>query len=179
MRISKVRLPVKAGTRTIAATFLKDTRAPGRRHRSTPRRRRADLFRRRGQHLGRGPLQSARAGRDRQPREDLHLPARPGLPKKWPARKRSSRRSRAAPIAARSTADDMPQLLALYKAGARGGRVRGGHPVRAAEDPGVAGIPVPCGARSAGCRAGQRLSRQRHRAGVAPVVLPLEQHSRR
>ena len=58
-------------------------------------------------------------------------------------------------------------------------RLRVGRETGVAEDPGVARIHLPRGVRSGGRGCRQRSPGQRRRAGVAPVLLPVEQHSRR
>ena len=58
----KIRVPVKAGTRELAATFLKDTLIKEGIIEQGPGRRRADVLRRRGQHYGCRSVQCARAG---------------------------------------------------------------------------------------------------------------------
>ena len=65
----------------------------------------------------------------------------------------------------------------------RSGRERAGFRLRhregAARHAGFARFPVPHRARPAGQRARQRVPHQRFRTGVAALVLPVEQHSRR
>ena len=71
----KVRLPVKAGTHEIAATFLKDTvLTEGIIDRIRDDQVQA-YFEGVGSDHGRRPVQCARAGRDAEPREDFHLPS--------------------------------------------------------------------------------------------------------
>ena len=95
----KVRVPVKAGTRTLVATFLKDTRDAGRHSAEKPR---DGLLRRRRQHLGCRPVQCARAGRNAEPRAGFSSAIRPRAPRSRLAPKRSSPTSRTAPIGGRS-----------------------------------------------------------------------------
>ena len=67
----KVRVPVKAGTRTLVATFVKDTvKTEG-----IPPNSRSEFFRRRRQHFGRRALRCAGAGRHGEPRQDFRLPS--------------------------------------------------------------------------------------------------------
>ena len=94
-------------------------------------------------------------------------------------RGRSSRRWRGAPIAGRSTDADVTPLLAFYQTGRAQGRLRRRHPAGAAAHPVRSRVRVPRRARPAAAGAAAGVSHQRPRAGVAAVVLPLEQHSRR
>ncbi len=77
------------------------------------------------------------------------------------------------------TEQDLDDAARLLPSGTGRGRIRGGHPARAAADPGVAKLPVPHRTRAGERRAGLGLSPQRHRSGVAALVLPVEQHSGR
>ena len=119
-------MPVKAGTHTIAATFLKDTVVPegilfkhALRRRSSPTSKAWAAFRLpaptmcKGRAIRRAAKRFSSAIRRRPPRNRL-------------ARKRSSPTSRTAPIGGRLTADDLPQLLALYKQGAETGGFESG-----------------------------------------------------
>ena len=62
---------------------------------------------------------------------------------------------------------------------AQGGTFDRRHRRRADLPAGQSAVPVSSRAGSRQCRARHRVSRQRPRAGVAPLVLPLEQHSGR
>ena len=77
------------------------------------------------------------------------------------------------------TADDLPQLMTLYRQGAQNGGFEVGRQTGDAEDTRVAGLHLPCGSRSAKRAGRHRLHDQRHRACFAPVVLLVEQHSGR
>ena len=93
-------------------------------------------------------------------RRILSTLAAPGLP---PAR---HRRRRAEPAA-------------VLHGGPGGRRVRSRHSARARAAAGQPAVPVPHRARPGQRRAWDVASGQRSRTGVAPVVLSLEQHSRR
>ena len=172
----KVRVPVKAGTRTLVATFLKDTVVP---EGIPARRARRAFLRRRRQHFGRRPVRCARTGRHSEPRQDFRLPSRRRPPRSRLAPKRSSPISRTAPIGGRLPPTICRHSLALYRKAPRADGFEAGVQIGAAEDSGVARIHFPHGVRSAGCGARERLPDQRCRARIAPVLLPVEQHSRR
>ena len=123
MRISRSACPVKAGTRTLVATFLKDTVSAGR-HSAEPAR--GGLLRRRRQHFGCRPLRCARAGR--------HARAASGFSsaiRRRPPRKQACAEKIIANLAHRAyrrpiAADDLPPLLALYRQGAASGGFEAG-----------------------------------------------------
>ena len=69
--------------------------------------------------------------------------------------------------------------MAFYRQGRDDGRLRGGSSARARAHPGGAGLPLPHRGAAGGIRAWDGLLDQRSGTGVAPVVLPLEQHPRR
>ena len=100
-------------------------------------------------------------------------------PKRPRARGRFSRRWRAARTGGRSPTSDLRDLMPFYDARARGRRLRPRHPEGARAAPGQPAVPVPHRARAGERRARHGVSHQRPRARLAPVVLPLEQHSRR
>ena len=176
MRISRSALPVKAGTRTLVATFLKDTVVPEgilRRARETA------FFEGVGSISVAGPYNVQGPGDDAEPRPDFPLPSGRARRGAGLAPKRSSPTSRTAPIGGRSTADDLPPLLALYRQGAESGGFEAG--VRLALQKILVSPEFifrmefdPPNAAP-----GQRPPDQRRRACIAPVLLPVEQHSRR
>ena len=90
-----------------------------------------------------------------------------------------SPRSRGAPIGGRSPTADLTPLLAFYRDGRTEGHVRDRHPARAAAPAGEPDVRLPRRGRSGGDRGRDAVPRQRRRAGVAAVVLPLEQHAGR
>ena len=148
------------------------------------------------EHAGRDPglpvLSARRPGHDRravrregrerhaEPPQDLHLPPDERRARKTPARARSSRRSRKRAFRRPATAADVDVLMEFYQAGrSEGGtlrrRHRGGaaaHARRSASSSIAASPSRPTLA------AGKTYRDQRPGAGVAAVVLPLEQHSR-
>ena len=80
------------------------------------------------------------------------------------------------------TERDLQMLLTFYQGGPRSrrsGELRSGHSAVAREDPGRPGVPLPHRARSGERRTRHRVSNQRSRARLAPLVFPVEQHSRR
>ena len=88
-------------------------------------------------------------------------------------------RSCVAPIAGRSTDDDLKVPMKFYRSGPKNGRFRSWHRKGPVFDSGESAVPVSHRARSARRRAEHGLSHQRSGTGLAAVVLPLEQHSRR
>ena len=70
------------------------------------------------------------------------------------------------------TAEDVNPLMAFYKAGSRDGRLRGRRARCAQRDPGEPAFPLSRGIRS---RTGGDSHAERSGAGVASVVLPVEQ----
>ena len=74
---------------------------------------------------------------------------------------------------------DMAPLHGVLRRGAQGGQLRSRHRDGAAPAAGGSRVRVPVRARSGQHRRRRRVSDQRPRAGLAAVVLPLEQHSRR
>ena len=97
---------------------------------------------------------------------------------KPPARRRSCRPWRAARIAGRHRRRPRGAAAVLQR-GARRRRLRRRHRDGAARDARQHRVPVPHRAGSQGRCPAVALSRQRCRAGLPPVVLPVEQHSRR
>ena len=76
---------------------------------------------------------------------------------------------------------EVSTLLDFYRAGRAERRLRPGHPARASPHPVGAGVPVsrrarPVRLRSGRARGGSGVPDQRPRPGVTAVVLPLEQH---
>ena len=139
------------------------------------------------------PAQRDRAGRHAQPPADLRVPAGQRRRRKRRAPSASSRSWRDAPIAARASEDDVETLLAFYTEGRS--KAAASTPASSSRSAGCWSIRTSCSAskpiapaasargqaRTAATRSrgARRLSHQRSRAGVAAVVLPLEQHSRR
>ena len=102
----EVRVPVKAGPRVVGVTFVRKTvRARRRRARAVPRaarRRRHRVRSRRWRSVTiTGPFDADRRRRHAEPPAHLRVPAGRTARPKRPARGRSSRRSRAAPIGVR------------------------------------------------------------------------------
>ena len=77
------------------------------------------------------------------------------------------------------TDDDLQTPLARYRDGATAGRLRVGRRAGAPQHPGQPELPVPLRESAGDGRAEHAVSHQRSGAGVAAVVLPVEQHSRR
>ncbi len=154
----KVRLSVKAGTRELAATFLKDTRLKE----GVIDRIRDDAVQTYFEGVNSitvaGPFKVQGPG-ETATRDKIFICQPTG-----PADEMACAEKILSNLAHRAyrrpiTADDMPQLLALYKAGAEAeeGDFEFGHSAGVAEDTGVARIPLPCGDRSAGCSSRDRL----------------------
>ena len=122
-----------------------------------------------------------RAPATRRAAADLHLPAGDARAKKMRARARSSRRSPSARSAGRSTAADLKVLMPFYQAGrGEGGTLRRRHRGGAAAHPRRSrSSSIAASASRPALAAGRTLSPERPRAGVAPLVLPVEQHPRR
>ena len=74
---------------------------------------------------------------------------------------------------------DLDELMRLYTVGSRDERFRRGHRARAGRAPGLGVVSLPCRARSGGRGSGGGVSGERPRAGLACVVLPLEELARR
>ena len=130
----KVRLPVKAGTRTLVATFLKDTVVP---EGIVLRNRETAFFEGIGSISVGGPYNVQGPGATSS-RDKIFL-CHPAMP----AEEQACAEKIIANLAHRAyrrpaTADDLQQLLALYRARRAEQRVRGGHAAGAAEDSGVA-----------------------------------------
>ena len=127
------------------------------------------------------PVQPDRPWRHAEPPADLHLSTR----RREAVRQRRRAHARdddpddaGAPRlpAAGDRATTSTPLMALYEAGREEGHVRRRHRAGAAADPGEPEVPVP---RRDAARAAGRRARQRPRAGLAPVVLPVELDPRR
>ena len=73
-----------------------------------------------------GPFNPTGPGRHAEPPPDLHLPPGDARPRRSRARAASSRRWRAAPIAARITADDLERLMEFYATGRKAGNFERG-----------------------------------------------------
>ena len=124
-----------------------------------------------------GPFNSDRPGRHAEPPRDLHLPSGDAGPGRAvrphdPVDPRPPRLSRHADAGGRQRADGPLPGMAPRR------QLRLGHRVRPAAHPLRTQVPGPDRA-SAGVAAGHRLPRDRPRAGLAPVVLPVEQPARR
>ena len=72
--------------------------------------------------------------------------------------------------------DDVRTLIEFYQTRPQGRQLRCRHSVRARAHPGRSRLPVPHRARSGGRQGRRAVPAQRSRAGLAAVVLPLEQH---
>ena len=126
-----------------------------------------------------GPFAATGPGRHAEPAPDLHLPARPSRAGGAGVRAADPRpRWRAAPTASRSATRRLaPMLRVLRRRRARSGSFEAGIQRGAAAHPGQPAVPVPRRARSGGARCRRSaVPHQRRRAGVAAVVLPVEQH---
>ena len=127
-------------------------------------------------------VQRQRAERHAEPRSHLRVHASRGRDARGAGGLRedgSSARWRGAPIAGRSTAEDVDELFAYYQDGAKDGGFEGG--VRSAVT-GVLASPffLYRGERvPKGLKPGATYTISDRRAGVEPVVLPLEHDSRR
>ena len=153
-RIWSVRVPVKAGSATVGVTFLQ---RPSVAERGSAAAVSAQLRRRsatstaasRTSRASRLPDRSMQAVGETPSRARIFI-CRPDARsrKRARARGRSSRRWRGARIAARSPTRISQPLLAFYEEGAADGRLRGGHPARAAAAARRARVPVPHRARS-------------------------------
>ena len=125
----KTRVAVKAGPHDVGVTFVRRNRAesdePLQQHE-----RNHDLQDMNGLPLIdyvslTGPFDATGPGDDAEPRAHLHLHARPKRGRqKRPARGRILAAWRAAPIAGRSTADDLAPILEQYTAGRDEGHLR-------------------------------------------------------
>ena len=179
------RVPVKAGPHAIGVAFLEKHAAQNPLRLQPFLRSSTDTLDITGQpHIDTftvtGPFNADRPGRHAEPPPDLHLPSGDGAPRKSRARAGSSRRWRAARTAAgdrRRTSQRAAGVLRSRAAAtatssaASSWRCSASSPARSS-----------CSASSAirrACAPGTVVSRQRPRAGVAAVVLPVEQHSRR
>ena len=176
MRISKSALPVKAGTRNTRRN-VREGYGDGRKAFSQDRAKRA-FFEGVGSITVAGPYNVQGPG-DTQAATGFSSAIRAA-----PAEEQACAEKIISNLAHRAyrrpvTADDLPQLLALYRQGADERRLRGGRKIGVAEDSGVARIHFPHGVRSAERGGRERLPDQRRRACIAPVLLPVEQHSRR
>ena len=139
----EVRVPVKAGTREVGVSFVRNhwepegvlqppqrgfARTTNELYHGNPARRERSL-------IG-GPYQRGRRRRHAEPPQGLRLPAAAARPKR-PARSRFSRRSRAAPTAGRSTDEDVADAARLLQGRPRRGRLRSRHPAGSRTDPGA------------------------------------------
>ena len=185
-----VRVPIKAGVHEIRATFLMKTNAvsEGFRRpflkpyigRGTDRQPRNARRRGAARDRDHGPAQSRRRRRLAELSARLRLPPGEGPPRKTACAKtilsKLARRAYRRPV----TDEDIDGAARLLQRGPRRRRLRRRHRAGAAAHPRQPVVPVPHRVRSArGCARRRRLSHQRSRAGLAPVVLPVEQHPRR
>ena len=171
--------PVKAGPHTVAAAFLKRSGLP---------------------ETARQPFKADYNGRSLAAIFSVSVagPYNPGAPGRTPSRQRIFVCQPSKPSAElgcaktiierlarrayrRQLADaDREKLLKYYREGrAEGGTFEQGIEMAAPGDSGEPGFPVPHRARSRPSSPAAGVSAQRCRAGVASLVLPLEQHSRR
>ena len=174
----KVRLPVKAGTRELAATFLKDTLI----QEGIIDKVRDDDVRTYFEGVGSitvaGPYNVQGPGAT--PSRDKIFICHPA------ARAEEQACAEKDPLQPRPPRLSAAGYCRRYAATARAlparrpeRRLRVGREIGVAEDSGVARVHFPCGVRSAGRGSRERPPDQRRRACVAPVLLPVEQHSRR
>ena len=128
-----------------------------------------------------GALGTTRPWQHAEPERNLRLSARALVRGRRRAPRRFSRTLARRAYRRPVTDADVRRLLAFYHEGRPQGGLRGGHRVGAAAAAREPGVPVPHRARSAAgdSEPAPDLSRQRFRAGIAAVVLPLEQHPRR
>ena len=179
----QVRVPVKAGSRSVGVTFVQKPPVLGTVRLQPYLRSSADTFEQTGRpHVQTvnilGPVRRHQRRRHAEPPANLRLP--------------SGQRQRRAPVREDDSLDDraarLPPAARQGRDRAADGVLRGGtarrqlrhrHSARPAAHPGHAEVRVPDRAGSARRGAGGTASHQRLRAGVAPVLLPLEQHSRR
>ena len=183
------RIPVKAGLHTVGVTFLATNDVPGtelnkpfQRTMNTPGWIPGFQF---YPHVGQvsieGPYNAKGAQRHGEPPQDLRVPAgKPTRGDEDGVRRQiisDAREARVPPPADSCGPEGVDGVLSGGPKRRRDLRRR--HRNGAAAHPGGSGIRLP--RRAGACRLGgrQELSRQRSGAGVAVVVLPLEQHSRR
>ncbi len=174
----KIRMPVKAGTHTIAAAFQKDTVMPE-----------GILFRQRFDNIqshfeGVGGISVAGPynvqGPGATPSRDKIFVCHPTAAAEEEACAEKiltglAHRAYRRPVAA----DDVPELMALYKQGAETGGFEAGVRLALQKILVSPDFIFRMELDPAGTPPGTRSPGQRCRAGVAPVVLPVEQHSRR
>ena len=86
-------------------------------------------------------------------------------------------RARLPPPGRRAT--EIADLMSSYEQGRSNGSFEDRRPVRTAAHPGQPVVRLPSGSRAGGRRRGHAIPHHRHRAGLASLVLPLEQHPRR
>ena len=119
--------------------------------------------------------------RHAEPPQDLHLPADDRRAKKRPCAARDRQAARDAGVSRRRRRRRPRRtLMTFYDAGPQGRRLRERHPAGAAGDSREPALPVPPRSRRRRRRKRRAdLPHQRHRAGVAAVVLPLGHGARR
>ena len=123
-----------------------------------------------------GPFDATRAGRYAEPAPDFCVPPGEASATKRAARGRFSRRWPAARSGGRSPMRTCSRCSRSIKRAARKG-IRARDRARARGSARQPGVPVPRRARTGEQAAAEPdLSHQRSRAGVAPLVLPVEQH---
>ena len=191
-----VRVPVKAGQREVTVAFLKRSSAvdetvrlpflrPYPAGNNIPETRMGAALR--SVEIS-GPHDGARGRRHAEPAAHLRVPAGGDARRRRRARpvRPGNRVREDDPVdagAARLPASRQRRRLAaaagVLQRGPGAGRLRSRHRAGLEAAAGQPGVPVPRRARSAEPPAGHRLPHQRSRAGLAAVVLPLEQHPRR
>ena len=179
-----LRLPVNAGPHEVAIAFVENFAVVGygaAASVSEERRRHARLDRPAAHPVAHDQrtVQGHRPGRHAEPAPDFRLPAAPARTAESACARQIlstlARRAFRRPV----TDADLQPLLAFYEAGRREGDVRNRHRAGAARHPRQPEVRLPPRTGSGGRRARRGPSRQRRRAGLASVVLPLEQPARR
>ena len=174
---TEFRIPVKAGPHLIGVTFIERNEV---RDEETLRPR----MRGRGTQPAIASRHDQRTVRCRRSWRDSQPPAHFRLPSGFRGRRTAVRETdplytlRAARTGGRSRRDLERPAAVLH-----GGRAEAGFDpgirTGARTDAGQPAVPVPHRARSGQHRAGNRISHQRSGTGLAPLVLPVEQHSGR
>ena len=206
-KIFEERMPVKAGTRSVAVTFLADNAVPeviapfrSRESQALPGRRlepstgsprkmdlrldgaRVKLFDVAGAPLHqpdhRRPLRDRRPG-DSPSREKIFVCQPVVRQRRRPLRPQDSLRLWPPCLPPAGDRCRPEAAAGFLQPAAREGNFDSGIEMALAGHAGFARFPVPRRARPRRRRAGQRLPHQRFRTGLAAVVLPLEQHSGR
>ena len=125
-----------------------------------------------------GPFNATGPGDTPSRRKNLHVPACASVDRRR-VRAADHRDARAPRLSRRTVRADIDRLLEFYQSRPEAAARSNRHPDGAAAHSRQPEVLLPRRARPCRSRAGHGLSRQRSRARLAPVVLPLEQHSRR